>query len=334
VKSFVLGLICWGLILVIYPHVAHGLEKYSVLEVWGLPCINSESLNCSQKNLNSQFRFPAAIDIDSRGYVYVADSWNDHIQKLNDSGVSIGKWGSPGSLNGQFRFPSGLAVDSQGNVYVTDFGNSRVQKFTSDGKFITKWGSRGSGDGQFSRPQGVGVDSQGNVYVADFGNSRVQKFTPDGKFITKWGSRGSGDGQFGSGDLVVFTGPTDIAVDSHEDVYVADFGNSRVQKFTSDGKFLTKWGSRGSGDSQFFLPQGITVDSEGYVYVADSANDIIQKFNSSGLFITKLNPYFYSDDGGNSIFQGPSGIAVNPTNGLLYLSDTWSDSIQVFYPSS
>jgi len=219
--------------MVAYAPFAFGSENYSPLEVWGSPCISSvDYTNCSEANIDSQLRFPTALDIDSLGYVYVADAWNDHIQKLDNSGMLVKKWGSPGTADGQFRFPAGLAVDSQSNVYVADFGNSRVQKFTSDGKFITKWGSRGSGDGEF------------------------------------------------------------------------------------------------------FLPQGIATDFQGYVYVADSGNDLIQKFDSSGLFITKVEPYFYSEGGGNPIFQGPSGVAVNPRNSLVYLSDTWSDSIQIFYPSS
>ena len=334
-NKFVLGVICCGFLMIAYVPFTYGSENYSALEVWGSPCISSvDYMNCSEQDINSQLRFPTALDIDSLGYVYVADAWNDHIRKLDNSGMLVKEWGSTGSADGQIRYPAGLAVDSQGNVYVADFGNSRVQKFTSDGKFITKWGSRGPGDGQFSRPQGVAVDSQGNVYVADFGNSRVQKFTSDGKFITKWGSRGSGDGQFGFGDQIVFTGPTDIAVDYQGNVYVTDLANSRVQKFTSDGKFITKWGSRGSGDGEFFLPQGIATDFQGYVYVADPGNDLIQKFDNRGLFISKLEPYFYSEVGGNPIYQGPSGIAVYPEDSLVYLSDTWSDTIQIFYPSS
>jgi tripartite motif-containing protein 71 len=335
VNNFVPGVLCWGILIIATAHSAFGSENYSLLGVWGSPCINSVAYsNCSERNINSKLRFPTALDLDSLGYVYAADAWNDHIQKFDNSGTLVKEWGTPGSADGQFRFPAGVAVDSRSNVYVADSGNSRIEKFTSDGKFITKWGSRGPGDGQFSRPQGVAVDSQSNVYVADFGNSRVQKFTSDGKFITKWGSRGTGDGQFGFGDYIVFTGPTDIAVDQKGYLYVTDLSNHRVQKFTSDGKFITKWGSRGTGDGQFFLPQGIATDSLGYVYVADTANDIIQKFDNSGQFVTKLEPYFYPEDGGNSIFQGPSGIAVNARNGSVYVSDTWSDTIQIFFSSS
>ncbi len=69
-----------------------------------------------------------------------------------------------------------------------------------------------------------------------------------------------------------------MAVDSSGNVYVSDIGNSRIQKFTSTGTFITKWGSGGSGDGQFYYPFGVTVDSSGNVYVADTFNNRIQKF--------------------------------------------------------
>jgi tripartite motif-containing protein 71 len=365
-------------------------EQYSLLSEWGSLCsISDVDLSCSIKQTESQFRYPAGIALGLSAQLFVTDSWNDRIQKFTADGKFITKWGDRGSGEGEFRFPTGIAADSSGNVYVADFGNSRIQKFTADGKFITKWGSEGSGDGEFSRPQGVtadssgnvyvadfgnsriqkftadgkfitkwgargsgdgefgsgdaivfvgptgiAVDSSGNVYVADFGNSRIQKFTADGKFITKWGARGSGDGEFGSGDAIVFVGPTGIAVDSSGNVYVADFGNSRIQKFTADGKFITKWGARGSGDGEFSRPQGIALDSSGNVYVADSGSDIIQKFTADGKFITKWGSEGSVRPVKNTLFEGTSGIAVEQLHNIVYVTDTWNDSIQVFIPLS
>ncbi len=89
-------------------------------------------------------------------------------------------------------------------------------------------------------------------------------------FITKWGSRGTEDGQFFH--------PGAVAVDSSDNVYVADSTNHRIQKFDSDGTFITKWGSRGEGDGQFTHPQRAALDSSDNVYVADGSNNRIQKF--------------------------------------------------------
>jgi DNA-binding beta-propeller fold protein YncE len=200
---------------------------------------------------DGQFNDPGGVAVDSSGDVYVADRYNNRIQKFQlanpcpagttqiTSGICfITKWGTYGSGDGQFNDPGGVAVDSSGDVYVTDRGNNRIQKFTGDGTFITKWGSYGSGDGQFNDPGDVAVDSSGDVYVADRYNNRIQKFQlanpcPAGTtqttsgicFITKWGTQGSGNGQFDR--------PIGVAVDSSSGrVYVAERENYRIQVFS------------------------------------------------------------------------------------------------------
>ena len=95
-------------------------------------------------------------------------------------------------------------------------------------------------------------------------------------FITKWGESGKDQRQF-----FISYG---IATDSSGNVYVADTGNNRIQKFSSNGH-ITKWGESGSDAGQFNSPSGIATDSSGNVYVADTVNNRIQKFSSNGTFI-------------------------------------------------
>src|SRR5215203_2578166 len=69
---------------------------------------------------------------------------------------------------------------------------------------------------------------------------------------------------------------------SSKEVFVVDYANIRIQKFDTDGKFIAKWGSKGSGDGKFRHPHGIAIDSSGSVYVTDMTNLNIQKFTSDG----------------------------------------------------
>jgi DNA-binding beta-propeller fold protein YncE len=103
-------------------------------------------------------------------------------------------------------------------------------------------------------------------------------------------------------------------VDSSGNVYVADTGNNRIQKFTSNGVFVTKWGSKGTGDGQFNAPRGVAVDSSGNIYVADYYNNRIQKFTSNGVFVTKWG-------------SSARGVAVDSL-GNVYVAD--SDRMQKF----
>ena len=113
-------------------------------------------------------------------------------------------------------------------------------------------------------------------------------------FETKWGTLG--------GPL---RDPYGVAVDGSGNVYVADSSNNRIQKFTSAGVFVTKWGTAGSGDGQFNGPLGVAVDGSGNVYVTDS--DRVQKFTSAGAFITTWGTY----GSGDCQFDRPEGVAVD-----------------------
>ena len=118
-------------------------------------------------------------------------------------------------------------------------------------------------------------------------------------FILTWGSLGDGDGQFDY--------PSGIAIDANGNVYVVDAGNGRIQKFTSDGTFLTKWDTRGDIEIAF--------DSNDNVYVVSLSDALIQKYTSDGTFLTKwgtigngegewLYPWCIAIDSNNNVYVG------------------------------
>ena len=232
----------------------------------------------SNGTADGQFNLPYSVDVDSKGDVWVADRGNHRIQKFDKDGNFLFKFGSFGSKEGQFIKPRQVVVDKDIKyLYVADSENHRIQKFDTKGNFIKSWGTLGSGDGQFSLPVTVIIDSKGDIIVNDRGTSRVQKFDSDGNFILKFGSTGTGNSQFSEVEH--------MATDTYDNIYVNDpqlgdtgSGKPSVKKFDTNGNFITKFGSLGSGDGEFTDPEHLAIDSDGNVYVSDREANTIQVF--------------------------------------------------------
>jgi Bacterial Ig-like domain/NHL repeat len=245
--------------------------------------------------------------------------------------------GGFGGLGGEMNLPFGVATDSSGNLYVADTDNNRIQKFNSAGTWERAWGKNVNGGGAFgvctaaascqagttgglggemNSPTGVAV-AGGYVYVADRLNHRIQKFDSSGNFVLAWGKNvnifgGTGfeacsgavcrAGQIGGlgGEMNV---PYSVATDAVANVYVADSGNNRIQKFNSAGTWQRAWGKNLNGGGAFGVctvassclagttgelggemnsPKGIATDANANVYIADESNHRIQKFDSFG----------------------------------------------------
>lgn len=289
------------------------------------------------------FDRPQGLATDKYGNIYVAETHDYRIHKMNSNGETIVRWGTLGNGDGQFDYVSDIDIDQNGLVYVLDsfIGDipgdgpsttgSRVQVFDSNGSFIRKWTFAASANGETYRCEALALDSDGNVYVT--GAANVYKFDNDGNQIKQWGGLGTADGQF--------EGSYGIAVDKGGYVYVAD-GNGRIQKFDREGNFIMKWGSRGRGNGQFDLVWGVAVDNLGYVYVTDTERGTIQKFNTNGKFIKKWghigNPKMFetyaiaADDFGN-IYAGDNLSIFKFSNSGTYLA-RWgsvSDSNSMFF---
>lgn len=173
-------------------------------------------------------------------------------------------------------------------------------------------------------PDDMAVDWDGmSVFVIDYAHNRMQLWQKDAKFETtsgytlqgQWGDHRDfptdADGQFFKPQGVAIDG---LTVDRPGDVYVADTGNHRIQKFqrVSNGiAFVTKWGTGGDGDGEFFKPVSVAVDSLGNVYVADMYNQRIQKFDTNGLYLTQwgtdVGPIDVEVDSTNNVYVATNG---------------------------
>jgi uncharacterized protein (TIGR03437 family) len=259
----------------------------------------------------AQLNSPAGLASDSNGSVYIADSGNNRIRKVNRGIISTfysvsaptGVALSPGNalyiagsdyvgtvahaLSG-ITTARDLTTDAAGNVYATT--GQVVGKVAAGGAVSTIAGSGASryfaGDdspalaARLHSPSGIAVDDAGNWYIADTANNRVRRVTPSGVITTVAGTGiagAAGDG--GPGMLAQLNSPRSVAIDAQHNLYIADTGNNRVRKVTPAGNISTV-------ASALSDPEYVTTGPDGSLYIADTGNNRVLRMTPAGSAIS------------------------------------------------
>jgi sugar lactone lactonase YvrE len=284
----------------------------------------------------NQLSQPSDVFVDGAGNLYVADNFNDRIQRWApgaSQGTTVAGGNGFGSAPNQFRYATGVSVDGAGNVYVADASNDRIQRWApgaSQGTTVAGGNGFGSAPNQFRYATGVSVDGAGNVYVADASNDRIQRWAPgasQGITVAGGNSRGAAPNQLSS--------PEGVFVDGAGNVYVADAGNDRIQRWApgaSQGTTVAGGNGNGSAPNQLDRPYGVYVDGAGNLYVADTENSRIQRWAPGATQGTTVAGGNGRGAASNQL-SNPEGVFVDGA-GNLYVADRFNNRIQRWAPGA
>jgi sugar lactone lactonase YvrE len=198
---------------------------------------------------NAQLHFPDGVAVDASGNLFIADSGNQRIRRVDTNGIittvagngSGGYSGDSGAATkASLHAPYHMAVDASGNLFIADLYNSRVRKVSTSGIITTvagngTWGYSGDGgaatNASLADPVGVAVDASGNLFIADYTKGRIRMVSTDGIITTVAGNGSasySGDG--GKAISASLYYPHDVAVDASDNLFIADTYNNRIRK--------------------------------------------------------------------------------------------------------
>ncbi|CAF0947181.1 unnamed protein product [Rotaria sordida] len=246
---------------------------------------------------------PWGIYVDRNETLYVADRLNHRVQKwIFGSAVGItvaGQSGVSGVWSYQFNNPTSIIFDQYSNMYVLDSGNTRIQQWSRGMTYGITIVS-----GSMSTPSAIQWDFSNNIVVADTSNHRIVSFNvlcpstitttsapttlqsnspcQSGVYNTSWLIVGGVSSTAGTSSIHL-NSPIDVFVDGNFNIYVADYGNNRIQKFHI-GVFAASsivggyTLAGGSAYSELYSPTSIFVDLNGVLYIADAANYRVQKW--------------------------------------------------------
>ena len=265
------------------------------------------------------FAHPNAIAFDQAGNLYVADTNNNRIRRIDTSGIVETVVGDGGPVYNQdpaclpdqtsyLRNPQGVAVDTAGNIFIADTGKSRVLKVAPDGTQTTI-------ASQLSQPQGVLPDNAGNVFITDTGNAALLELQTSGTIQTLWTNGAIGSMSFDAAGNLFFSAGTSV-----ERLSAASGAISPVAG-TGEFTFSAAPGG-GSGVEEIASATAVALDSAGSIYVADAGKASIERVSHNCTL---------------SVYEGatlvePTGLAFDAT-GNLYISDATENAIWIGSPT-
>lgn len=306
--------------------------------------------------LKARVKFPQGLAFDSTGNLYISDSASHRIRRIDAFGVvntvagnGVSEFGGDGSqaISAALSGPRGIAIDRAGNLYIADTGNCRVRRVDALTGIITTVAGTGvagfAGDGgqatqaQLQFPYSVAVDSQGNLFVADTFNSRIRRVDVRTGIITTV----AGDGALGyNGDniparsarlflvspVLNVGGAGAVALDSQDNLYIADTGNCRIRRVDArtgiittvagNGQFIFNGFSGTATSIAISFPYGLSVDRNDNLIVVDTGNSLIRAVDLRTSQIVAIA------GNRNQGFAGDGGLALSaslntPTNAIV-----------------
>ncbi len=311
---------------------------------------------------NAKLTSPAGLAFDAAGNLYVADTGNARIRRIDPSGIITtiagGGAGDPSkgiaATSAQLMYPYGLAVDSAGDLLIADSTLAKVLKLAPSG-IITNFaggriypggGTTDLGDGGpatsalMGPVSGVAIDASGNVYIAD-GINHIRKVDTNGIITT---IAGNGNGAFaGDGGPALqaqFSGPNSLALDSAGNIYFSDVYNKRVRRISTGGLVTTVAGGGtgapfvdgGPATSAAFTPAGLSVDGQGSLFIADYYDGLITEVSNGTITSvagnSHLSPTIYT----SAVINGASDPAVD-TQGNRYVADEVNNTVSRITPA-
>jgi sugar lactone lactonase YvrE len=336
-------------------HLAPSAGTVTLIAGLGLPGYSGDGGLATSAQLSN----PIGVAVDTAGNVYIADSSNNVVRRVDAlsgvittvAGTGIQGYSGDGgaALSAQLFAPYGVAVDSAGNLYIADQGNEVIRRVDAASGTITTVAGNGtqgySGDGgpaggaELNGCVGITVDAAGNLYIADSGNDVIRRVDAASGTISTVAGTGtpgySGDG--GPATSAQLAAPAGVALDAAGNLYIADASNSVIRRVLSvSGTIATvagtgQQGGNGNGgpatNAQLALPHGVAVDAAGNLFIADEGNYSIRRVDSASgnISIAAGNElYSYGGDGGPATaaqLYAPYAVALDAANDL-YILDT------------
>lgn len=334
-----------------WPSLAHAEYLITTIAGDGTSGYSGDGKLATTAQLNK----PWGLALDSNNNLYVADSQNHRIRKIDTHGIittiagngNAGYSGDGGPATAaKLNQPAGVALDHLGNLYIADTHNQVLRKVTLKGVITTIAGNntpgyRGDGGpakvAQFHQPTQLTIDEADNLYIADTNNHVIRKLDSHGIITTVAGNNTPGySGDHGPAIAAQLQYPQDVSLDLQSNLYIADSNNHLVRKIDQSGNITTVAGNNTQGYSgdgkiataaQLDWPTSVAITRSGnLLYLSDSHNYRIRQVNTTGQITTVAG-------NGTIGYSGNKGVAtvaqlsqvfkvMVDNTGNLYISDT------------